>query len=177
MYRRLGVMEDSPMPRLYRDAPINAIWEGSGNVQCLDVLRAISRKPETLEACFAEVETALGAHPALDAHLAALKDDMRDLPTSSRAPASLCDRLALALQASAMVKGAPSANADAFCRSRLEGRGQRNWARCQAGWIWRRSLSARRRDRRHVRRRRNNRSPSGYPELRITAPPRRLSST
>jgi len=51
-----GVMEDSPMPRLYREAPVNAIWEGSGNVQCLDVLRAMRRTPETLEAYFAEVE-------------------------------------------------------------------------------------------------------------------------
>ena len=55
-----GVMEDSPMPRLYREAPVNAIWEGSGNVQCLDVLRAIQKTPETLEAYFAEVGEARG---------------------------------------------------------------------------------------------------------------------
>jgi putative acyl-CoA dehydrogenase len=128
-----GAMEDSPMPRLYRDAPINAIWEGSGNVQCLDVLRAISRKPETLEACFAEVDTARGGHAALDAHVAALKDDMRDLADFEPRARDLCDRLALALQASAMVKGAPSANADAFCRSRLEGRGARNWGALPSG--------------------------------------------
>jgi putative acyl-CoA dehydrogenase len=128
-----GVMEDSPMPRLYREAPINAIWEGSGNVQCLDVLRAISHKPETLEAAFAEVETARGGHSALDAHLAALKDDMRELADFEHRARDLCDRLALALLASAMVKGAPGANADAFCGSRLEGRGQRNWGALPRG--------------------------------------------
>ncbi|HEY1944113.1 MAG TPA: isovaleryl-CoA dehydrogenase [Roseiarcus sp.] len=128
-----GVMEDSPMPRLYREAPINAIWEGSGNVQCLDVLRAISRAPETLEAYFAEVDTARGEHRALDAHVAALKDDMRDLQDFEESARDLCDRLALGLLASAMAKGAPSANVDAFCRSRLEGRGQHNWGALPRG--------------------------------------------
>ncbi|MBV8473202.1 MAG: isovaleryl-CoA dehydrogenase, partial [Hyphomicrobiales bacterium] len=97
-----GVMEDSPMPRLYREAPINAIWEGSGNVQCLDVLRAVSRAPETLEAYFAEVDAARGEHPALDAHVAALKEDMRDLSDFEERARDLCDRLALGLLASAM---------------------------------------------------------------------------
>lgn len=128
-----GVMEDSPMPRLYREAPINAIWEGSGNVQCLDVLRAISRAPETLEAYFAEVEAARGENRALDAHLAALKDDMRDLEDFEHRARDLCDRLALGLLASAMIKGAPGANADAFCRSRLEARGAHHWGALPRG--------------------------------------------
>ncbi len=128
-----GAMEDSPMPRLYREAPINAIWEGSGNVQCLDVLRAISRSPETLEAFFAEVGGAGGENRALDAHVDALKDDMRDLSDFQERARDLCDRLALGLMASAMVKGAPSANADAFCRSRLESRGQHNWGALPKG--------------------------------------------
>ena len=67
------------MPRLYREAPVNAIWEGSGNVQCLDIARAIQRSPQTLEAYFAEVASAQGESAALDAHVAALKDDLRDL--------------------------------------------------------------------------------------------------
>ena len=95
-----GAMEDSPMPRLYREAPINAIWEGSGNVQCLDVLRAISRAPQTLDAYFAEIDAARGANRALDAHVAALKDDMRDLGDFEGRARDLCDRLALALLAS-----------------------------------------------------------------------------
>ncbi len=121
------------MPRLYREAPINAIWEGSGNVQCLDVLRAISRSPETLEAYFAEVQDARGGNRALDAHVEALKEDMRDLSDFETRARDLCDRLALGLEASAMVKGAPAANAEAFCRSRLEARGQHHWGALPRG--------------------------------------------
>jgi putative acyl-CoA dehydrogenase len=121
------------MPRLYREAPINAIWEGSGNVQCLDVLRAIRRSPATLEAYFTEVSSARGSHRAFDAHVGALKDDMRDLSDFEHRARDLCDRLALGLLASAMVKSAPSANADAFCRSRLESRGQHNWGALPRG--------------------------------------------
>jgi len=128
-----GAMEDSPMPRLYREAPINAIWEGSGNVQCLDVLRAISRAPKTLEAYFAELEAARGANRALDAHVAALKDDMRGLADFEERARDLCDRLALGLMASVMARGAPGADADAFCAARLEGRGQRNWGALPKG--------------------------------------------
>ncbi len=121
-----GVMEDSPMPRLYREAPINAIWEGSGNVQCLDIARAISRAPQTLEAYFAEVGSAKGDCPALDQHLAALKDDMRDLSDFETRARDLCDRLALGLQATALVR-AGSAIVDAFARSRLESSGAHNY--------------------------------------------------
>jgi len=128
-----GAMEDSPMPRLYREAPINAIWEGSGNVQCLDVLRAISRAPQTLDVYFADIDSARGVNRALDADVAALKDDMRDLADFESQARNLCDRLALALLASVMVASAPAANADAFCASRLEGRGPRNWGALPKG--------------------------------------------
>jgi putative acyl-CoA dehydrogenase len=117
-----GVMEDSPMPRHYREAPVNAIWEGSGNVQCLDIARAIARSPETLEAYFAEVDAAKGAHAALDAHVAALKTDTRDLADFEQRGRDLCDRLALGLQAATLVR-AGSPLAAAFCRARLETRG------------------------------------------------------
>ena len=56
-----GVMEDSPFPRLFRESPVNAIWEGSGNVQCLDVLRAMQKSPEVIDAFFREVAMAKGA--------------------------------------------------------------------------------------------------------------------
>ena len=92
------------MPRLYREAPVNAIWEGSGNVQCLDVLRAIQRSPETLEAYFAEVAAVKGESAALDAHVAALKDDLRDLNDFEARARDLCDRLALGLQAAALIR-------------------------------------------------------------------------
>jgi putative acyl-CoA dehydrogenase len=67
------------MPRLYREAPVNAIWEGSGNVQCLDIARAIARSPQTLDAYFAEIASVKGESAALDRHAAALKVDMGDL--------------------------------------------------------------------------------------------------
>ena len=114
-----GVMEDSPMPRLYRDAPVNAIWEGSGNVQCLDIARAISRSPQTLEAYFDEVGSARGESAALDAHVRALEDEMRDLSDFESRARDLCDRLALGLEAAALIR-AGSPIAGAFCRSRLE---------------------------------------------------------
>ena len=121
-----GVMEDSPMPRLYREAPVNAIWEGSGNVQCLDIARAIQRSPQTLEAYFAEVSAVKGESAALDAHVAALKDDLSDLSQFESRARDLCDRLAVGLQASALFRAA-SPVAGAFCRSRLETRGAHNY--------------------------------------------------
>ena len=121
-----GLMEDSPMPRLYREAPVNAIWEGSGNVQCLDIARAIRRSPETLQAYFAEVSAARGESATLDRHVAALKDEMADLSDFETRARDLCDRLALALSASTLIRAA-SPVAEAFCRSRLDARGAHNY--------------------------------------------------
>ncbi len=121
-----GVMEDSPMPRLYREAPINAIWEGSGNVQCLDIARAVSRSPQTLGAYFDEVGRAKGGSAALDAHVARLKQDLRDLDAFEACARDLCDRLATGLQAASLVR-AGSPIAEAFCRSRLETPGAHNY--------------------------------------------------
>ena len=128
-----GAMEDSPMPRLYREAPINAIWEGSGNVQCLDVLRAISRAPQTLDAYFAEIDAARGANRALDAHVAALKDDMRDL-ARFREPSARPLRPARARPAGER-HGQERAGGERrrLLRSRLEGRGAHNWGALPKG--------------------------------------------
>ena len=115
-----GFMEDSPMPRLYREAPVNAIWEGSGNIQCLDIMRALGRSPETLDAFFVEVELARGAHGALDAHIDALKAEAREIAAWEVSARAFADRLASALEASLLARNAPPAVADAFCRSRLE---------------------------------------------------------
>ena len=99
-----GVMEDSPMPRLYREAPVNAIWEGSGNVQCLDVLRAIQKHAgRRWRPISARSARRAAAHRALDAHVAALKDDLRDTNDFEARARDLCDRLALGLQASVVV--------------------------------------------------------------------------
>jgi putative acyl-CoA dehydrogenase len=121
-----GVMEDSPMPRLYREAPVNAIWEGSGNVQCLDIARAIQRSPQTLDAYFTEVGSAKGQSAALDAHVAALRHDLRELSDFEARARDLCDRLAVGLQAAALIR-AGSPVAETFCRSRLESRGAHNY--------------------------------------------------
>ena len=128
-----GVMEDSPMPRLFRESPVNAIWEGSGNVQCLDVMRALSRKPETLEAYFAEADTVRGQNAALDAHIAALESDLRSVNDFELRAREFCDRLALGLQAAEMVKHAPGFVADAFCRARLEARGAHHYGALPSG--------------------------------------------
>ncbi len=118
-----GFMEDLPLPRLYREAPVNAIWEGSGNVQCLDFLRAVARRPEALDACLAEIEISRGGHAALDRHVDLLQTDLRETTDPEPRARDLVTRLALGLQASLLVRNAPSFVSDAFCRSRLEARG------------------------------------------------------
>jgi putative acyl-CoA dehydrogenase len=128
-----GVMEDSAMPRLYREGPVNAIWEGSGNVQCLDVMRALRKSPETLEAYFAEVGSVRGESAALDGHVSALKSDLRAANDFEARGREFCDRLALGLQASAMVRSAPGASADAFARARLESRGAHHYGVLPSG--------------------------------------------
>jgi putative acyl-CoA dehydrogenase len=127
-----GYVEESGMPLLYRDAPLNSIWEGSGNVSALDVLRAIVGEPAGLSAFLAECELARSADRRLDSHIdavgkrtAALAD--RSLPETERLPAAqfearrLVEELALALQGSLLVRHAPPAVADAFCAARLDG--------------------------------------------------------
>jgi putative acyl-CoA dehydrogenase len=111
-----GYVEESGLPRLYRDAPLNSIWEGSGNVAALDVLRAMLKEPEGLPAFVAECEQARGGNAALDAHL----DKLNRAPTDPEFEARrVVEDLALAFQASLLVRNAPAAVADAFCAGRL----------------------------------------------------------
>jgi putative acyl-CoA dehydrogenase len=128
-----GVMEDSMMPRLFRESPVNAIWEGSGNVQCLDVLRALSKTPAVVDAFFAEVGQARGAHAALDRHVADLAGDFKDLQDFEYRARDIVDRMALAMQASLLVRHAPGFVSDAFCRSRLEQQGHHNYGSLPRG--------------------------------------------
>ncbi|WP_225810869.1 acyl-CoA dehydrogenase family protein [Streptomyces spinosus] len=114
-----GYVEDSGMPRHYREAPLLSIWEGSGNVNALDVLRALGREPDTAEALFAELALARGADARLDAAVAALRHDVAG--TDQVGARRLVERMALALQASLLVRHAPHPVADAFCASRLGG--------------------------------------------------------
>ena len=115
-----GYVEDSMMPRLYREMPVNSIWEGSGNVMCLDVLRALQRTPEAGEALRAELAAAKGGDPRLDRFAASLEASLQARPDEAEAR-RLAERLVLALQASLLVRFAPAPVADAFCASRLDG--------------------------------------------------------
>ena len=128
-----GVMEDSMMPRLYREAPVNTIWEGSGNVQCLDVLRALSKTPAVLDAFFAEVGQAQGAHAELDRWVADLAKELKDLRDIEYRARDLVDRMALALQAFLLVRHAPAFVSDAFCHARLAQAGQHNYGTLPRG--------------------------------------------
>ncbi|MFE9450329.1 acyl-CoA dehydrogenase family protein [Streptomyces sp. NPDC006739] len=114
-----GYVEESGMPRHYREAPLLSIWEGSGNVNALDVLRALGREPATAEALFGELAQARGADARLDAAVSGLKDQLAE--TGQVGARRLVERMALALQASLLVRYAPHPVADAFCASRLAG--------------------------------------------------------
>ncbi|WP_309238270.1 acyl-CoA dehydrogenase family protein [Actinoplanes aureus] len=116
-----GYVEDSGLPRLYRDAPLNSIWEGSGNVQALDVLRAMRRAPESVEAFLAEAGAAAGADRHLDAAVADLRERLADTSDPEARARRVVERMALVLQGSLLVRHAPAAVADAFCASRLGG--------------------------------------------------------
>ncbi|MGP9764225.1 isovaleryl-CoA dehydrogenase [Halomonas sp. AOP13-D3-9] len=114
-----GVMETHMMPRLFRESPINAIWEGSGNVQCLDILRAIEKQPEVLDAYFAELAKAQGADGHLDRFIHQLQRSMQDTQALQYRARQLADSMALALQGALLVQHAPTYVADAFCAGRL----------------------------------------------------------
>ncbi|WP_018657641.1 acyl-CoA dehydrogenase family protein [Actinomadura flavalba] len=116
-----GYVEESGMPRLFRESPLNGIWEGSGNVAALDSLRAMIREPQTIEAFFTEVELAHGANPALDAAVQEVKDSLTDVTTLEVRARRVVERMALTLQASLLVRHGHPAVADAFCTTRLSG--------------------------------------------------------
>lgn len=118
-----GVMENCIMPRLYREAPVNAIWEGSGNVQCLDVLRASQKSPDTINALLTELDRAKGGDSRLDSYVAKLRTQSQDTSDFERRGRTLVEQMALALQGALLVQNAPTAVADAFCGSRLSGGG------------------------------------------------------
>jgi putative acyl-CoA dehydrogenase len=128
-----GYVEEGPMPRLFRESPLLGIWEGSGNVICLDVLRAVSKEPETLDAVVAELDKVRGRSKQLDAYSNSIKRDIAALKKSAASKKAsvaagreqtarrLVERLALGLQAALMVEQAPDFVANAFIASRLAG--------------------------------------------------------
>jgi len=115
-----AVMEDSIMPRLYREAPVNAIWEGSGNVQCLDMLRAMARTPGSLETLLQEVESVRGQNKLLDQHVQNLKQELADRNDIEYRARVIVEKMALALQASTLLQADNPLVADAFCAARLQ---------------------------------------------------------
>ncbi len=118
-----GYVEESGMPRLYREAPLASIWEGSGNVMSLDVLRALVRTPRALEVFMHELREAQGADARLDSHVRKLERQFSDPATLETRARRIVESMALALQGSLLVRHAPAAVADAFCASRLGGDG------------------------------------------------------
>ncbi|MGW2476293.1 acyl-CoA dehydrogenase family protein [Streptomyces sp. NPDC001665] len=118
-----GYVEESGMPRLLREAPLNSVWEGSGNVQALDVLRVLRREPLALNAFLQEVGRARGADHRLDAAIRDMLTELADLEGIEARARRVVERIALVLQGSLLVRWAPAEVADAFCASRLGGDG------------------------------------------------------
>jgi putative acyl-CoA dehydrogenase len=109
-----GFVEESAMPRLYREAPLNSIWEGSGNVIALDVLRAIAREPEALDRVIEEIR--LANDPRVEKFVGGIRVDV--VESEAR---RFAERIAIALQASLLIRFSPAAVSEAFCASRIEG--------------------------------------------------------
>ena len=117
-----GVMEDCIMPRLFRESPVNAIWEGSGNVQCLDVLRAMKKEAGVLDSFFRELNLARGMNTHFDTFAGALEDEFRNTDNLQYRARNLTDRMALAIQASLLLRGDSQVVAEGFCAGRLQQR-------------------------------------------------------
>src|SRR5579872_407363 len=120
-----GFVEESILPRLYRESPLNSIWEGSGNVNALDALRALAKEPETVEAYVDEIAHVVGANDHLDAAIGRLHRDLARQDDAELRARRIVEEMALVLQGALLVRYAPPAIADAFCASRIAG----NWGR------------------------------------------------
>ena len=118
-----GFVEESMLPRLFRQSPLNGVWEGSGNVICLDVLRALAREPDALEAYWSEVALAESGDARLSRAVDDLHVDLADPTTLEVRARSVVERMALVFQASLLIRSAPAAVAEAFCAARLGGGG------------------------------------------------------
>jgi putative acyl-CoA dehydrogenase len=122
-----GYVEESILPRLYREAPLNSIWEGSGNVNALDVLRAMAREPASLAAFVDEVEQARGSDRRLDAAIDELRRQLADTAEAEARARTVVELMAVALEASLLLRHGDPAVAEAFCASRLGGIGGRSF--------------------------------------------------
>lgn len=116
----VGYVEENIMPRIYREAPVNAIWEGSGNVQCLDVLRAMNKEPKVVDAYLTELASAKGLDKRFDGFLNNLKDEFIDLSTLEYRSRTVVEKLALGLQASTLLKHGEQNVVEGFIASRIQ---------------------------------------------------------
>lgn len=121
-----GYVEESILPRLFREAPVNSIWEGSGNVNCLDMLRALKQDPEALEILFNEIDQAKGGSRHLDVWASKLKEQTRATPPTESQARRFIEALVLSLQGSLLVRHSPAIVSETFCASRLGG----DWGNC-----------------------------------------------
>ena len=128
-----GYVEEGILARHYRESPVNAIWEGSGNVQALDLLRALSRSPAVLEVWFQELAGSRGANAALDRAVAGLKDQLRNPADAEFRARHLADQLALTMQSHLLLQSGNGPVAEAFIASRLDSRGAGNYGTLAAG--------------------------------------------
>jgi putative acyl-CoA dehydrogenase len=115
-----GYVEEAMLSRLYREAPLSSIWEGSGNVICLDVLRAMGREPESVTTLMGELSLSRGANRHLDEFVVDLEKELSDTMNLETRARRIAEKMALALQASLMVRHSPAFASDAFCASRLK---------------------------------------------------------
>ncbi len=128
-----GYVEESVLPRLYRDIPVNSVWEGSGNVQCLDVLRSMQKEPKSIEAVFNELDSAQGLNDFYDKFILKLKDEISNSDNLEFRARRIVERFALALQAKVLLKTAPDFVAEAFCISRLSDNNYLNFGTLPVG--------------------------------------------
>ncbi len=114
-----GYVEESILPRLYREAPLNSIWEGSGNIICLDILRTITKTPAALEVVMSEILSAKGTSPRFDAWLKDFQSELNPAAMTEHRARRLAEKLAIGLQASLTLRFSPAAISDGFCATRL----------------------------------------------------------
>ncbi|MFN2594916.1 MAG: acyl-CoA dehydrogenase family protein [Actinomycetota bacterium] len=129
-----GYVEESGMPRLYRETPLNSIWEGSGNVNCLDVLRAMQRTPESVDAFRTELATTEGADASLDRYVGDLWNELSTIDEIESRARRIVEMMAIALQASLLIRNAPAQVTEAFLGSRVVGNHGRAYGTLPAGF-------------------------------------------
>jgi len=114
-----GYVEENPLPRFYREAPVNSIWEGSGNVVCLDVARAARKEPDAVDALLDELASVRGAHASLDRHAASLVPLLRGVADDPATARRVAQAVAIAVSAAELVRHAPDYVSNAYCAARL----------------------------------------------------------